>query len=307
MNHRPIVLLAVAIAAVLAVVSLSTVVDADEQEYDQDLGTMYGYTIQFVFTGSDALTVTWDFGDGSEPVTEWNPQHTYAEKGVYYVTQTAYNTYQGGSYSTAVYKITIAGYPWIDFVSNGGTEVATIQMGSGGQSAVAAERPADPTRNGYEFTGWYTDAALTTLYDWSSRVTEPVTLYAGWSYIGGGETVTVTFDSNGGSAVASQTVGLGDLAVEPADPTLDGYEFAGWYLGDEPWDFSTPVTESITLTAHWAEPGADDGDGFPWWIVCLILTVLFFLVALWTRHWLPCILTIAFGALTVLLYYGVIL
>ncbi len=84
MNSKSIAVLAVAMAVLVAVMSFSMPTDAaDEPEYDSDLGVMYGYTMQFVFTGSDAASVTWDFGDGSEPVTAWNPQHTYEETGVY--------------------------------------------------------------------------------------------------------------------------------------------------------------------------------------------------------------------------------
>ncbi len=50
---------------------------------------------------------------------------------------------------------------------------------------------------------------------------------------GGGSAVakdyTVTFDSNGGSDVAKQTVTSGEKVNKPADPTREGYEFAGWY------------------------------------------------------------------------------
>ena len=61
---------------------------------------------------------------------------------------------------------------------------------------------------------------------------------------------TVTFDSDGGSAVAAQKV-LNTPAVKPADPKKDGYDFAGWYLGDTQYAFDTKVTENITLKAHW--------------------------------------------------------
>ena len=162
-NPKSIAVLAVAMAALVAVMSFSIAVDgAEEPEYDQDLGTKYSYEIQFSFTGKDALSVTWDFGDGSEPVTAFYPQHTFPDKGTYYVTQDAYNTYDPdgdgeGSHSIAVYKITIAGYPWIEFNSNGGSDVATIQQDDFG---VAADKPADPTRTGYTFAGWYTDEDL---------------------------------------------------------------------------------------------------------------------------------------------------
>ena len=62
---------------------------------------------------------------------------------------------------------------------------------------------------------------------------------------------TVTFDSNGGSAVDVQAVTYGKTAQEPAVPTRSGYTFVGWYLGETAYDFDTPVTENITLTAHW--------------------------------------------------------
>ena len=61
---------------------------------------------------------------------------------------------------------------------------------------------------------------------------------------------TVTFDSDGGSAVAEQKV-LNSSAVKPADPKKTGYDFAGWYLEDTKYTFDTKVTENITLKAHW--------------------------------------------------------
>ena len=61
---------------------------------------------------------------------------------------------------------------------------------------------------------------------------------------------TVTFDSDGGSAVPEQKL-RNAPAVKPADPTKDGYDFAGWYLFDTLYAFDTNVTENITLTAKW--------------------------------------------------------
>lgn len=64
-------------------------------------------------------------------------------------------------------------------------------------------------------------------------------------------TYTVTFDSDGGSAVTAQTVESGKTATKPADPTKAGYTFKGWYLGETAYDFATPVTGNITLKAKW--------------------------------------------------------
>ena len=61
---------------------------------------------------------------------------------------------------------------------------------------------------------------------------------------------TVTFDSDGGSAVSEQKL-RNAPAVKPADPQKSGYDFAGWYLGDTQYAFDTNVTENLTLKAHW--------------------------------------------------------
>ena len=66
-------------------------------------------------------------------------------------------------------------------------------------------------------------------------------------------TFTVTFDSNGGSAVEAQTVEYGKAAVRPDDPVRALYGFVTWNLGDAAYDFSAPVTADITLTAVWEE------------------------------------------------------
>lgn len=61
---------------------------------------------------------------------------------------------------------------------------------------------------------------------------------------------TVTFQSEGGSEVASQ-IRANTPADQPADPTKEGYTFIDWYNGESEWDFETPVTADLTLTAKW--------------------------------------------------------
>ena len=72
---------------------------------------------------------------------------------------------------------------------------------------------------------------------------------------------TVTFDSDGGSAVAPQQVLQGQKAQRPAAPTKDGYTFIGWYNKDDlpynnmpEWNFSYSVTKDMVLVAQWMEP-----------------------------------------------------
>lgn len=71
---------------------------------------------------------------------------------------------------------------------------------------------------------------------------------------------TVTFDSDGGSAVNAVTVKSGEKIPEPKSPvkaTLEKqYAFKGWYYQDKKWDFENDVvTENITLTAKWELTG----------------------------------------------------
>ena len=61
---------------------------------------------------------------------------------------------------------------------------------------------------------------------------------------------TVTFQSEGGSEVASQ-IRANTPAAQPDNPTKEGHTFIGWYNGESEWDFETPVTADLTLTAKW--------------------------------------------------------
>ena len=67
--------------------------------------------------------------------------------------------------------------------------------------------------------------------------------------------VTVTFDSQGGTAVpAQENIPVGETATEPARPSRGDYTFNGWYTdpdGTQRWDFSWPVEEDMTLYAGW--------------------------------------------------------
>ena len=61
---------------------------------------------------------------------------------------------------------------------------------------------------------------------------------------------TVTFQSKGGSEVASQ-IRANTPAAQPDNPTKEGHTFIGWYKGEEKWNFADAVTEALTLTAKW--------------------------------------------------------
>jgi uncharacterized repeat protein (TIGR02543 family) len=163
----------------------------------------------------------------------------------------------------------------VTFNANGGSPVPPVQTITNGKTAT---RPTtNPTRDGYTFDNWYSDSAMTLLYDFSTPVDSNITLYAKWN----GDTITVTFNSNGGSSVSGQTVSPGATATRPKNPTRAGYTFNNWYSDPDltsVYNFSTPVDSSITLYAKWI-PGNEgpvvvgvtpetviisrSGDGYP--------------------------------------------
>ena len=120
----------------------------------------------------------------------------------------------------------------ITFDSAGGTPVASITQDY--NSAVTA--PADPTKAGYTFAGWNPAVPATMPLDGAS-------LTAQWTI----NQYTITFDSAGGSSVASITQDYGSAVTAPADPTKTGYTFAGW----NPAVPATMPLSGASLTAQW--------------------------------------------------------
>ena len=173
-----------------------------------------------------------------------------------------------GTYSLVPVEITIT------FVTARGTAPADITGVAAGTTVAA---PTEPAAANYAFGGWYTDAACTKAFDFSQPVplpnplpadgTQPViTLYAKWTLnpAPGVGTAVVTFDSNGGSAVPSQTIAQGSAPILPSNPTKDGYTFAGWYTDaacTAPYDGSV-LNADTTLYAGWQQavvnPGVPD-------------------------------------------------
>ena len=137
----------------------------------------------------------------------------------------------------------------VAFNSRQGSPVAskTVPYGS------LLTKPANPTRTGYTFCGWYRQAACTTAWNFATdRVTAAsTTLYAKWTI----NTYTVTFKSQGGTAVNPQTIQYNGLVTKPANPTRTGYTFAGWFKQAEctaAWNFTTGrVTANTSIWAKW--------------------------------------------------------
>jgi uncharacterized repeat protein (TIGR02543 family) len=164
--------------------------------------------------------------------------------------QTEGSTFTMGASNVTLYaQWTINTYT-VTFDSQGGSAVDPQTVEHGG----LATEPTAPRWTGHTFGGWYKESGCINSWNFDTdTVTANVTLYAKWTI----NTYTVTFDSQGGSAVSSQTVKFGRKAAEPEDPTKTGYTFAGWaetptgavaYLDEASY---TMGTENVTLYAKW--------------------------------------------------------
>ena len=148
----------------------------------------------------------------------------------------------------------------VSFDSKGGSSISSQKIDSGSK----ATRPENPSKAAtenmrYTFSDWYTSSdGGTTLsaqaFDFNLPVSRSITLYAKWNEI---QLCTVTFNSDGGSIVESQTLDLGSKASIPTKPSKKiektSFAFLGWYDGNNIFNFDNPIISNITLTAHWLE------------------------------------------------------
>ncbi|WP_281384869.1 InlB B-repeat-containing protein [Cohnella nanjingensis] len=134
-------------------------------------------------------------------------------------------------------------------------------------SVTVAGNSGNLVKTGHAFDGWNTAAngGGTSYAPGNTFVmgAAGVTLYAKWK----ANSYTVSFDSNGGSAVSSQTRTYGSTASEPAAPTKTGYTFDGWYADSglsAPFSFATAIAGDTQLYAKWKANSyavAYDGNG----------------------------------------------
>ncbi len=155
---------------------------------------------------------------------------------------------------TAVYDLTVNKYK-ITFANEDGSVLQANEVEYGQMPTFDGETPTKSATVEYTFSfkGWDKDI---------SRVTGEATYTATYSakpitkddinY----KHYTVTFESNGGSAVVSQLVADGATAFKPEEPMRERYTFGGWFIDPEctkSFSFATPITSDITVYAKWVK------------------------------------------------------
>ena len=194
-------------------------------------GGATSYTLTFDTNGGSAIApITQDYGTAiTAPADPTKTDYTFAGwTPAIPATMPAENMTIKAKWTVNQYTLT--------FDTNGGSTIAPITQDYG--TAITA--PADPTKTGYTFAGW-TPVIPTTM------PTENMTIKAKWTV----NQYTLTFDTNGGSAIAPITQDYGTAITAPADPTKTGYTFAGW----TPAIPTTMPAENLTVTAQWRYNG----------------------------------------------------
>lgn len=169
-------------------------------------------------------------------------------------------------------------------VYEGKTEVQKVLNGK------TAIKPADPTREGYDFYGWYADDKFVTPYLFEGRTItgDGVNVYAKWELKSSQTEYVIDFDLGyEGAAIAPVTTRNAKLIDMPADPTREGYEFKGWWISDYEtrekltveFDAKKEFDANTTLFAVWNKAGENaltagvNNEGVHWTASTEVVTV----------------------------------
>lgn len=204
----------------------------------------------------------WDGKD--ESAIDWGPWQTFDESSL---DATGHYTVPGGgknfdrvNQNVVEFRFARRSYT-VTYYSNG-EKVGSVTRRFGEQFATGEGVDASvlTPHDGLVFAGWAVrPTATATVKDTLTMPSQNASLYALWKR----PDVTVTFDAEGGTPTAAQTVAWGAKASAPAAPTREGYAFGGWYYFGEGspvparFSFDQALESNMTLYAAWkstAEP-----------------------------------------------------
>ena len=204
--------------------------------------------VKISITEAPVYTVSWTMDDGTSidttDVAEGEmPVHADAAKAGYVFTGwtpalspvTADITYAAKFVQLPPEKVAVS------FDTAGGSYVETQVIGAGEK----ATKPADPTREGYTFGGWYTDSTYGTEFDFSIAVNAGTVVRAKWTKNAAAQ-YTVTWKLDDVTTIDTAIVNAGEMPVH-VDAAKTGFVFTGWTPA------LSPVTADITYAAKFVQ------------------------------------------------------
>jgi len=233
----------------------------DEQEYKDELSKVITIELDYNIGNKQNFKVIRYHNNNAKAFTAYKskpPKNAADER--YYVDKSTGKVYiYTNKFST--YALAYEAYT-VTFVDDSGKTLYTAMVNAGDK----VKKPEDPSKDGYSFAGWTTTKVSSTststtnvsYYDFNNSVNKNLTLYAHFKKL-----YTVTFDN--GTSKSTVKVVSGEKVAKPSpDPTMDGYEFKGWYpkgsggtstsstaSNVSAYNFDTPVTKDLELQAGW--------------------------------------------------------
>ena len=138
----------------------------------------------------------------------------------------------------------------VNYNTNGGNNIESVEVAYG----TDIPKPANPSKSGYKFVGWYSDVNLTTEFNFNKMPANDITIYAKWTK----NDIVINYVLNGGINNSNNpsllTTGQEVLLH---DPSKAGYSFDGWYtdssFNNRIDSISNSVDYDITIYAKWVK------------------------------------------------------
>lgn len=197
----------------------------DNVFYTKDAGKEYLFTISgntFMISGFNGeQTGTFTYANGALTLTFREGDNTQASA-------TLENGVLKLNYNGSSYRLVQRAYFTVSFDVDGGSETASLKVLNGDSVA----KPADPSKAGYAFIGWYTDKTYATpfVFD-TTTITADTTVYARFEQQPTGQPeYTVSFACDG--AVYAPVKTVNGVAYNLPTPQKADAEFVGWWVSD---------------------------------------------------------------------------
>ena len=207
--------------------------------------------VECTFTPAEAeenVKLTYASSDPEVAAIDENGLITTLKAGKVTITVVAENLLYEEEYRTYKFELEVLESDFtVNYVLDGGTNAATNPAGYNVFNLPIAL--AEATKEGYTFAGWYDNAAFTgeALTEIPADAREDLTLYAKWDII----TYTVSYDLAGGEGAETNPTAytVVDAPVTLVAPTRNGYNFLGWYAGENKVEKLT--IGNVELVAKW--------------------------------------------------------